>query len=602
MFYPDSAASVPTGPRDTNPGDTEVGRQITDLTGKLLRGLTDNGRIPFRLALSRLTVWEALLVQHLLGRSDAHWLDQPTATSGLIRVTSAKLTGLAFWNPVEPDQPADNPLAWLSVPPQVLDMVNEEASAIAAREAAEAREVEEILRSWEREGGLDRRVATLQDLVERVETVYVFVGRDVYSKSDASSNTLTRDNLLGALRGTPTSAWRPGDRLFVVAAHCLFLSGRSVRFEEFNGRQLTAVGLREFLTDRYANYCRAAGRDPVDLRLPLLDLAERVRDLMDEADHSNLMRYRRVNGLTFVKNEYLAEIPLPRDHTDVPGLLAEHARTALGVIPSGDVRADVRSMTRAAAGLDTRGPGNPDPTGGIGALGELLSAIVLSAVHETDSDYGMSSSVRDLAGLRGATPGAADGVLTLKKGDFFCCCLPHARRMADVGEQTVPILWRAAQRMMYNRWHFIPGEFERADIPDRRHYFFPPQIPDIAEHAEHHHGGHVASRVRFSLRAPGAQVWHPPFTVFGHGFRGCYDIRLVRMEGPAYTLAELAEAVRHCSLVDEFWRTLADGLERGAFAVRPINGFDKAWYAARAWENTTPYTITSGRLAEVSGL
>lgn len=235
--------------------------------------------------------------------------------------------------------------------------------------------------------------------------------------------------------------------------------------------------------------------------------------------------------------------------------------------------------------------------GETGAIGELLGAIVLSAILATDSDYGMSSSVRDLNGLRGAQPGGPDGVLALKKNDFFCCCLPHTTRMADTGDEAVPILWRAAQRMMYNRWHFAPGEFDRAVIPEKRHYFFPPQIPDIAEHTEQHHGGHVASRVRFTIRAPGAQVWHPPFTVFGHGFRGCYDIRLVRMEGPAYTTAELVEAVRHCSLVDEMWRTLAEGAQNGTLPAVPVGGFDRAWYESRGWERQRPYALATGALA-----
>jgi hypothetical protein len=72
--------------------------------------------------------------------------------------------------------------------------------------------------------------------------------------------------------------------------------------------------------------------------------------------------------------------------------------------------------------------------------------------------------------------------------------------------------------MMFNRWHFVPGQFDRAEIPLNRHYFFPPQVPDIAEHSEHRHGGHISARVRYSIRAPGAQVWREPFHVFGHGY------------------------------------------------------------------------------------
>ncbi len=460
-------------------------------------------------------------------------------------------------------------------------------------------EVNEILRDWELSGELDSKLVELADRVERVETVFVFIGRDVFSKSDAGSNTLTRDGLLADLRKRPPDDWRESDRLFVVLAHCLFSSGRSVRFEEFNGKQLSVTSVREFLLGRYASYFLMTDRDLGSPHsLSLFGLADRVRTLMRDADQSPMMRYRRINGLTFVKNEYLLDFPLPRDPDTLPELVAEYGRV-LGMTLTGDVRSDLHRMTLQAVVADAGDLRAAEVPGSQGTLGELLASIVLSAIIRTGADYGMSSSVSDLARLRGAVPGEPDGVLTMKKGDFFCCCLPHPVQMDMASDDAVAILWRAAQRMMFNRWHFVPGEFERAVIPEKRHYFFPPQIPDIAEHAEHHHGGHAASRVRYTIRAPGPQVWHPPFTVFGHGFRGCYDIRLVRMEGPPFTLEQVAEAVRHCSLIDQMWRTLAAGVESGDFPVRPIRGFDREWYEARGWERLRPYVLASGALTRV---
>ncbi|WP_166029125.1 hypothetical protein [Streptomyces chilikensis] len=569
----------------------------SDATGTLLAELTRNGRIPLRLALSRLTAWESLLVQHVLGRGDVEF----TATAeppapGLVPVTRSPLAGLSLWAPGESPEPSAERLGGLRVPAEVLDTVAEETRVVEDREAADRHEAEELLRTWEKDGELDDRLARLADWVERVESVYLLIGRDVFSKTDAGTNTLTREGLLAKLRESPVADWRPSDRLFVVMAHCLFVSGRSVRFEEFNGRQFSATGVRNFLLDRHAQYCAALDRAPGSpAGLPLLELVRLVRELMHDVDRSRMMRYRRINGLTFVKNERLLDFPLPRDPRTMPELVARHGRSNLGVTPSGDVRADLRAMTLAAAALDA--DADAADAGGAGAgsaLGELLGAIVLSSIVSTDADYGMSSSVRDLSALRGARPGSADGVLALKKGDFFCCCLPHPTRMAGTGDETTPILWRAAQRMMYNRWHFAPGEYDRAEIPEKRHYFFPPQVPDIAEHAEHHHGGHVASRVRYTIRAPGAQVWHPPFTVFGHGYRGSYDIRLVRMEGPPFTTADMVEAVRHCSLVDELWRTLARGLQDGTLRVPPVGGFDRAWYESRGWERLRPYALAVG--------
>lgn len=613
------------------------------VTNWLIGKLTSDGRVPFRLACERLTVWELALIQEVLGRpgvtlvvnadtdaaagtafsAGAVGPDGTLVSNGAfvpdgtaVRVTAAALGCIDLWRPGETPDPGAQTLGWLRVPADTLDVADEEARAAAVLEEAELREIDAIIDSWAVTGELDARLALLADWVERVETVYVFIGRDVFSKSDAGSNTLTRDGLITGLRQRPPTAWRRSDRLFVVAAHCLFATGRSVRFEEFNGRQLSATKLRAHLTSQYAAYSAAAGRVPADLHgLPLLELAERIRDLMPEVDASDGIRYRRINGMTFIKSEHIVAGTQPRDPQRLPGLIAEHGETRLGVPASGRPRDDLRAMTEAAADLDASGisaggaagsgigdgaAGDPDPSA-IGALGELLATIVLSAIERTDSDYGMSSSFRDILRLRAAEPGDVSEVLTMKKNDFFCCCLPHTSRMSGLpDEETVPILWRAAQRMMYNRWHFIPGEFDRASIPDNRHYFFPPQVPDIAEHADHRHGGHIASRVRYSIRAPGPQVWRPPFEVFGHALRGCYDIRLVRMEGPAFTLAEMHEAVRHCSLVDAFWRTLADRVVRGA-PVPPIAGFDRRWYESRAWLLMRPYAAAGRTPDAVTG-
>lgn len=627
-----------------SPAQPASGRDFA--TNWLLAKLTADGRIPFRLVRDRLTTWESALVQQVLGRCGVELADEACvadsagyapdsgayALDDAVRVTAGAMGSADLWRPGEEPSTGAATLGWLRVPADALDVAEEEARAAAVREDAEFREIDAILDSWVTTGELDARLALIADWVERVETVYVLIGRDVFSKSDAGSNTLTREGLVTKLRQRQPETWRRSDRLFVVAAHCLFSTGRSVRFEEFNGRQLSATRLRDHLTNRYAAYSAAAVQVPADLHgLPLLDLAERIRDLMTEVDAADAMRYRRINGMTFVKNEHVVAGPPPRDPQRMPDLIAEHGETRLGVPSTGRPRDDLRAMTDAAAdldasglattGLDTSGlattgleagglgttdlgatgaEGDPDGSAN-GALGELLATIVLSAIERTDSDYGMSSSFRDILRLRADGPGDPSEVLTMKKNDFFCCCLPHTTRMGGLpDEETVPILWRAAQRMMYNRWHFIPGEFDRASIPANRHYFFPPQVPDIAEHAEHHHGGHIASRVRYSIRAPGPQVWRPPFEIFGHALRGCYDIRLVRMEGPAYTMAELYEAVRHCSLVDAFWRTLADRVARGA-PVPPIAGFDRRWYESRAWLRMRPYAVAGRTPDTVSG-
>jgi hypothetical protein len=149
----------------------------------------------------------------------------------------------------------------------------------------------------------------------------------------------------------------------------------------------------------------------------------------------------------------------------------------------------------------------------------------------------MSSSLRDLRRLRPHAEQCSSGVLELQKPDFFCVCIPHPALVEAVSEsQLFDMLNSVALRMQFNRWHFIPGNFERDAVPGSRHFFYPPTMPDMAQLSEARHGGHTLAWVRYSVRAPGPQLWQPPLKIFGNDYRGCFDTRLVRMVEPPFTV------------------------------------------------------------------
>ncbi|GAA2357803.1 hypothetical protein Cme02nite_33640 [Catellatospora methionotrophica] len=545
----------------------------------VLRLLTMAGKVPFRAAFDGLTLREQAVVRHLLGRQQlrltAPGADAPPAQFVLAHSPLGKLT---VHEPARGDLPTDETVAELALPEWIIEMVDEECLPTQAEEEHQRHELDHMLYSWNADGTLAERLEEVIDWVERVETVLIYIGRRIFSRSDSGSSTLIRDGVLPALRGRAPGDWCPEERLFVAAIQLLFRTGRAVRFEEFNGRQLSAVSLRRVLTTRCAAYLRALGEQATGQlsTATLAELAALAGDLVGLVDAGGHMRYRRVNGLTYAKDEFLMPWePDQRVQDDLPMTLYP-ASTALA-----DDDADAGEWVRRATADALRAA----HTGGDEReLSAILEGIVLGAVVDARADYGMSSGIRDLSRLDGPAGQYGQDVAELKKPDFFCCVLPSPQMAADLPAAAVTdILWQVAQRMMYNRWHFVPGNFDRVEVPRQRHYFFPPLVPDIGEWGDLRHGGHSTARVRYTLRAPGAAMWKQPFTVGGRQYRGAFDIRLVRMEGPPFTLADMRVACRYSALVDVFWREIAAYADAHGGWTPTITAYSGEWYAKEAW-------------------
>ena len=540
----------------------------------LIRLLTLGGRVPFQRAVRSLTAWERAVLQQVIGNESLRLRapDSPNQPES-IRVTQSPQGRLTLGAAAA----GTALLGWLELEPAALEQVSEDVLAWEITERSEQDRLDAILGGWAGQGVLAERVRQVTDWVDRVETVLIYIGDQVFSRSDAATSTLLRDGLLARLEAAPLTSWTPAERLFVVAAHLLFTTGRAVRFEEFNGCQLSATALRAWLVGTWRRYAHAAGRaEQADLAgRPPEFLARDIAVLAEEVNQSPWIRFRRITGLTFAKTEVLAELPAAqRSHPALPAPVRRLAGLPAGWSPNPGRSGEeaIRDIVAAVAAQpeDRHGP----------LLEQLLAAIVTAAVTDTGADYGMSSAVRDLGRLAPEPCDCLAPVLGLRKPDFFCCVMPHPRSSDDAG--LGPLLWLVAQRMQYNRWHFVPGNFERASVPRQRHYFFPPAMPDLADFADQWHGGHIAARVRYSIRAPGAQLWRDPLVIGGHAYRGGFDIRAVRTGGRPFGREELWTAVRYSGLVDALWRSVADQLSRG-LPVPVIAAFDQEWYEQRSW-------------------
>lgn len=551
----------------------------------LTRLVTIGGRVPFQDALSALPIRDQGIVLRTIG-DDTLKLRPMKAqpTTGDLVVSQSPQGRLALRS-VAPT--GTHAIGLLQLPESALEQIDEAADAWQICEEAERAHIDSLVTRWDQDGVLAERVREVAEWVDRVETVLIYINDEIFSRSDAGTSTLLRDGGLARLTDTPLRHWSPAERLFVAAAHILFAAGQAVRFEEFNGRQLSATGLKNWLLTTWRRYAHCA-----DLPLPS-DLAARPPDrlaadlpeLASAVDRSSWVRFRRIAAPLFTKRETATFFAAGRVMPELPPAVRAFAEGRL------DWEYEFGQSAEEALGTIVSSIISEHRSDATALIEELLATIVHSAALDLRADYAMSSAVRDPRELAPEASSPAGAVLRLRKPDFFCCVMPHPNlRDARLSES----LWLVAQRMQYNRWHFVPGNFDRASIPAERHYLFPPALPDLAEFSDLWHGGHIAARVRSTVRAPGAQSWRTPLDVAGNSYRGCFDIRAVRRSGRAFGLRELRTAIQYCGLVDELWRTVVHRLGHAGTAV-VVTGFDREWYARREWERMPGYaSLTSG--------
>lgn len=544
----------------------------------LVRLLTLASRVRFDAALEGLLPWEAAVVAEALSAETLRLRPpgaQLRADCEAVQVAQSSLGRLSLYAAREEPDPNSACLGLLELSLEASERAREEAEEAELLEASEREPLEQMLADMDTQGRLEQVVREVADRVDHVETVYVYVGRDLFARSDVG-NTLLRGGELPALAELPLCEWSPNARLFVASFHLLFASGRSIRIEEFNGRQLSARAVRAWLEHKQRLYSAHLGLScgPYgDLR----QLAERVGELRQRLEAGGAAGFRRVNGLTMAKRERVARIAELNPGSGALGPVLSQYAHACSIALDGSPTEVVGSL--AAAALDRK---MADP--GSTLVERLLERIVLSAVCAAGADYGMSSSIRDLARLKPHGDERCAGVLELSKQDFFCVSVPHPELAERLEDDTLKeVLQAVASRMQFNRWHFIPGNFERTEIPSKRHYFFPPLMPDLAEWSDLRHPGHTNASVRFTVRAPGPALWRAPLRVFGNDYRGFFDIRLVRMSGPSFTLRELRIAAQHCALVEVVLREAARVVEERGLPSPLVSGFTREYWSEKAW-------------------
>lgn len=452
-------------------------------------------------------------------------------------------------------------------------------AAIREVNQAQAEEVADC-RRWLKEAGEQGRAELLVQLTEAAMRTAPFV---LYQEGKRYTNFRERNTLagktlwpghpdcaLGSLNGIPQELWSDSDVLMVVCLTLLIRSGSFARIEEANGTQLTVDHVAKLFERKRQAYNAVPGTRSVppaaSSRVEDLDrLAAGLREQRAEVGRTAQM-YREIHGPLMHKIERVAA---------KPGDAARASEEALchqlrGRLPvGGDTLSDCLADIAADRGWLSR------PAGGFRTgLESLVYETVTAARNAFKADFAMSRGMRSLPTLIEALR-AEDWprIVKWEIADYFCCVVPtqeSRRYFGDSLSELADVAWAISSRMQYNSWHFIAGNLPKVPEVAARDHFVPPVIPDISYHSDQHHRGHVAARVRFSVRSPQA------VNVLDRKFAGFVDLRLLRCEGNPFGESDLVTAHNASAFIAGATSLAASLVAQGSSIE--VTSFDSRWH------------------------
>jgi hypothetical protein len=557
-----------------------------DLAGSVNTLLTLGGHVPAGIGLRALRGAEEVALRVLCGVS---WRGsgEPAAPppSGRAAAFTGEI-GLTTSGRIAVRTPSQGPLAAEEDLVAGVLRVPWSAQAVAAYQAGLARAAARSARAaadcrqWLAAAGAEGReslLAQLKDAALRTAPFVLYQERRQYTNF-RERNTLTGktlwpghpDCMLSSLAGMPLELWSDSDAVLVACLALLVRSAGYARIEEANGTQLTVDHVAQLLEETRRKYGRVPGGEPVpaaassrvaDLHGLALALAARRREVS-----ARVQLYREIHGPLMHKIERVAGPGSALLRTRAQQVCA-HLRERLPV--AGDSLGELAAGIAAAPGWLAE-PHGEFQTG----LESVIHETVRASLAAFGADFAMSRGLRSLSGLVSALrAGDWESLTAWDLPEYFCCVVPapgSARFFGGSRAALADTAWAMSSRMQYNSWHFLAGNLPKVPRVSARDYFVPPTIPDLAYYSDQHHRGHVAARVRFSIRSPQAVA------VDGRTFDGFVDLRLLRCEGEPFGEQDLLAAHRASALIATATGAAA-ALAAGGRDLA-VTSFDSRWH------------------------
>jgi len=557
-----------------------------DLPAAVDELLTLGGHVPAGVQLRALRITDECALKVLCARSwrpdppeghQAGDLAEPPVFRGAIGLTTSGriVVQVPSRGPLPGEEDLVGGVLRVPWPAAVLADYQAELTRMAARYAGTVADC----RAWLAAEGPD----AVQDMLDNLKEAalrtapFVLYQEDRQYTNFRDLNTLTGKTLwpghpdcaLSGLEGVPVGLWSDSDAVLVVCLTLLVRSAGFARIEEANGTQLTVEHVAHLLEATRLKYNGVPGTQippAASTRVAALAvlagaLGRRRRELA-----GSVQLYREIHGPLMHKIERIAGPAgeaASRRETDLSARLRD--RLPVSGATLGEIGAKIATAPEWLA----------QPHGEFGTgLESLVYETVRAAVEVFDCDFAMSRGMRSLTALTRALR-AEDWqeIVTWDLPHYYCCVVPdpRARRhFEDSPSHLADTAWSMSARMQYNSWHFIAGNLPRTPEVAARDFFVPPTIPDVAYYSDQHHHGHVAAKVRFSIRSPQA------VEILGRTFNGFVDLRLLRCAGRPFDEQDLLAAHRASGFVAAMTGLAAELAADGA--ELEVTAFDPQWH------------------------
>jgi hypothetical protein len=569
------AAGSGTGQRPRNGFSLLLQELLAGITGgeslkEIVRQLLTFGeRQSFAFGLRSLTRRQTMLLDLMEDVIPEHLPGSPhdrTATLWHIGIWDY---GRIFLSDSLPPDRGCTTLANFPVPEQISQQLTMQVHQADLEDARFELEVEEFFRNLD---DIKRRdlVSCLWHGLDHIDPVLIYVNNSTFTNFDVYNNLMSKpDSLLQRLADSQQEL-RADEKRF---AFCFYWGQHAgLRGEEFNGVQLTPALLGAHFSSCLQEYAHILDRSGFDCLDSIAGKAQCLRTVREEIGR-DFFPYRAVNGLNFHKEERFAPRAAVKPCvTDLPRGLHQYIEDTynLRIGSFSDLNDLFKACVEKASCADLVPSELP-----ISNIELLLRKIVVSAVESLHSDVGMTRGIRNLRRWQLAIDEERYGeICTWPVTDYFCGVFPSSgmrQRFCHDPERLAKILIACSVRMQFNSWHYMPGHFPKASIPENRHYYYPPRMADTAIWSDQHHAGHVRAGVRFAIRSPA------PLQYRKRVYHGMVDIRLYREKGVAYTRSELFQAIKYTEYVRCVSQAMADIVESTDRSI-VIESFNKDWF------------------------
>lgn len=418
-------------------------------------------------------------------------------------------------------------------------------------------------------------VNLVEFMVDHIDPVLIYVDHETFSVFSKQNNLLDKRGdgeryLFERLRQKPFPEWGDGEKTFIYCMYWLRQAGG--RGEEFNGLQLNLDELHCYLAKATQNLNAACAPQMPSPGDPIAEKAAYINKQKTRAREEFII-YRTINGLTFHKKERLLKKTEVFTNTEIlPESLTRYLARVWGMSPDRySSRYDMfykwfEKFTFSEANLYPEKFQPPE---------EIMHVIVSEAVNELGADIGMTRCIRNISRIKLINDaGMCKEACAWPTSDFYCCVVP-SEKLATTGcyggVSLTVVLTAVAKRMEYNSWHYLPGHFSPGLVPEDRHFYFPPAMPDLTEWSNQHHAGHMLANVLHCIRSPGGLKYA------GRDFPGLFDIRLMRQSGQPFSLEDLKRAIVYTNYLKDFYQAMLDYV-CGTDATFKVTAFTKPWY------------------------